>query len=281
MRLTTSLNGISAVNSGQTAQVEIPRNRRLHSLYLFSGSDDADELNAKIAEIRVVIGTNQLLRLTIPQLLALSAYRGIPFADGELFIPFSDPSIRTPIGEEASALNLFYASTTVLLEIQYRTDAEYDTITSGSGGFTPALSGMMEYDFVNDGNRAFMKRSPITIPAAASGEVDHNTLPRSGAYRALHLFSAAVTRARVWREGVEILDRNAAKIAAIGRRHGLTPQTGHFPVDFAPTNQATDALEMLIKNEDGSLRQANSFELKLDVSSGGNLTAVVEQVVQL
>ncbi len=285
MRLHSPLNAISAVASGQTAQAPIPKNRRIHAIFLTSGTDNAAALGNKIREIRLMLGTVQLWRLTPAQLIALNAYRGIAFANGSIEIYFSDPTTRTPVGEEATALNAFGLGGDLILEVEYKSDAEYNAATSTSDGFTPTLSGLLEYDFVNDVNRAFVTRKPVTIPNSSAGEVDFNTLPRVGAYKALHLFTSNVTRVRVKRDGVEIMDRTAAQITTIGRRNGLTPQSGHVPIDFAFTNQATDALEMLVV-ETGAVgkptaRAVNEFNVKLDASSGGNITGVVEHIVTL
>jgi hypothetical protein len=283
MRLHSPLNAISAVASGQTAQAPIPKNRRIHAIFLTSGSDNAAALGNKIREIRLMLGTVQLWRLTPAQLIALNAYRGIAFANGSLELYFSDPTARTPVGEEATAFNTFGLVGDLILEVEYKTDAEYNAATSTSDGFTPTLSGLLEYDFVNDTNRAFVTRKPVTIPNSSAGEVDFNTLPRTGAYKALHLFTSLVTRVRVKRDGVEIMDRTSAQITTIGRRNSLTPQSGHLPIDFAFTNQATDALEMIVFESDGNggtkARPVNEFNIKLDASAGGNITGVVEQVV--
>lgn len=285
MRLHQPLNSFSSVASGQVAQCALPKNRRIHSIFLRSGTDNAAALRNKIKEIRLVLGTVTLWRLTPDQLIALNAYRALAFAAGWIDLYFSDPSARTPVGEEATALNAFNLVGDLILEVEYKSDAEYNAATGTSAGFVPTLSGLMEYDYVNDVNRAFVKRMPITVPNASAGEVDFNTLPRVGAYRAIHLFTEDVTRVRVWRDDVAILDRTADQIAAIGRRNSLTPQSGHLPIDFAFTNQATDALEMIVFEPDGKggqvARAANSFNIKLDVEEGGNITGVIEQIVTL
>lgn len=285
MRLHSPLNAISAVAAGQTAQAPIPKNRRIHAIFLTSGSDDAAALGNKIREFRLMLGTVQLWRLTPAQLIALNAYRGIPFANGSIEFYFSDPVVRTPVGEEATALNAWGLSGDLILEVEYKSAAEYNAATSTSGGFTPSLSGLVEYDFTNDVNRAFVTRKPITIPNSSSGEVDFNTLPRVGAYKAIHLFTSVVSRVRVKRDGVEIMDRTTAQIATIGRRNALTPQSGHVPIDFGFTNQATDALEMVVVEGDGkggvSARAVNELNIKLDTSAGGNIAGVVEQIVTL
>lgn len=283
MRLHSLLNSIAAVASGQTATVVIPGARRIHALFLFPDvGDDATALNYKIRQIRVKLGGVALIALTIPQLIALNAYRGLAFTTGQgLPLYFSDPTARTPVGEEASALNAFNLSAALVLEIEYKTAAEYNASTSTSSGFTPTLSGLIEYDPVNDGNRAFIKKTPVTIQNSGAGDVDFNTLPREGAYKALHLFTNLVSRARVTREGVEILDRTPAQIAAIGARNSLTPQTNHVPVDFGFTNQATDALEMTVPDGKGGFRPVNDFNFKLTTTGAGNLSGIVEQIVSL
>lgn len=285
MRLHSNLNAISSVAAGQTAQAAIPKDRRIHAIFLTSGSDNAAALGYKIREIRLKLGTVELWRVTPAQLIALNAYRGLSFVAGQIEMYFSDPVVRTPVGEEATALNTFGLGADLILEVEYKTAAEYNAATSTSSGFTPTLTGLIEYDFVRDLNRAFITRKPVTIPNSSAGEVDFNTLPRTGAYKALHLFTSLVTRVRVKRDGVEIMDRNATQIATIGRRNGLTPQSGHFPIDFAFTNQATDALEMLVVEDDGAggkrARPANEFNIKLDASDGGNLAGIVEHVVTL
>lgn len=284
MRLHTPLNSFSSVASGQTAQCRLPRDRRIHAVFLTSGSDNAAALGNKIREIRLMLGTVQLWRLTPAQLLALNAYYSVgAFSNGSLELHFSDPTVRTPVGEEATALNTFGLNSELILEVEYKTDAEYNAATSTSSGFVPTLSGLMEYDFVNDTNRAFVSRKPITISNSAAGEFDFGTLPRVGAYKALHLFTSLIDRVRVKRDDVEILDRTPAQIAVISKRNGKAPQSGHVPIDFAFTNQATDALEMIVPDigADGKaiVRQVKSFDFKFTANTGGNIPAVVEQIV--
>jgi hypothetical protein len=191
--------------------------------------------------------------------------------------------VRTPVGEESTALNTYGLGGELILEIEFKTDAEYNSATSTSSGFDPVLSGLLEYDYVNDGNRAFVTRKPITIVNAAAGEFDFDTLPRVGAYKALHLFTALIDRVRVFRDNVELVDRTPAQIAIISKRNGLTPQSGHVPIDFQFTNQATDALEMIVMAPDGkggvTPMQAKSLDFKFTANDGGNIAAIVEQIV--
>lgn len=283
MRLHDLLNSFSAVGAGQTATTSVPNARRIHALFLFTASGDtAAELDYQIRAVRLKLGGTELIDLTIPQLIALNAYHGIPFANGELGLYFSKPEARTPTGEEATGLNAFVITEDLTLEVEYRSNAEYAALKGGGATvFVPTLSGLIEHDPVNDGNRAFVKQVPATIQNAAAGDVDFNTLPREGAYKAIHLFTTLVNRVRVKRGGLEILDRNTRAVAAIGRRNSLTPQTGHFPIDFAFTNQATDALEMLVPDGKGGKTPVNTFNVKLTTTAGGNITAIIEQVVIL
>ena len=284
MRLHTPLKSFSPVASGQVAQCKISKDRRIHAIFLKLASETATQMGYKIREIRLMLGTVQLIRLSPAQLVALNAYRALTYTNGWLELYFSDPTVRTPVGEESTALNTFGLGGELILEVEFKTDAEYNAATSTSDGFTPVLEGLMEYDYVNDGNRAFVTRKPITIINAATGEFDFQTLPRVGAYKALHLFTSYIDRVRVYRDDVELLDRTSAQITILSKRNGLTPQSGHLPIDFQFTNQATDAAEMIVQvGVDAAgkpvFAQAKSFDFKFTANTGGNITAVVEQIV--
>jgi len=104
-------------------------------------------------------------------------------------------------------------------------------------------------------------------------------LVREGAYKCIHVFSGLVTRCRVFRDQLELLDRNTAQIDAINRRYGLVRQANHFPVDFGFTNQAMDVLEMSYAGANNVRVPVKTFNLKFTTSGAGSLPAIVERVI--
>jgi hypothetical protein len=281
MRLTLPLNSFSAVASGQTATVKIAGQRRIHALILQTGAADATQTAAQVREIRFKLGSLTLVKLTVAQLYALNAYYGITVGAGELPLYFSKAQSRTPTGEEFTALNAFGLDD-MTVEVEFRSIAEYVTAGGTGGTFTPTLNGLAVFDYTNDGNRSFIQTTDRLIASSGAGDVDFDTLEREGAYKAIHIFSGLVNRVRVYRDGLELVDRTLAQVAAINRPYGLTAQANHFPVDFGYTNQAMDILEM--SRSDGTPTgkvRVNTFNLKLTTTGAGALPAIVERVILL
>ena len=281
MRLTLPLNSFTAVAAGQTATAKLAGQRRIHSVILQTGAADAANTGYQVREVRFKLGTLPLVKMTIAQLYALAAYYGVPVGAGEIPLYFSKAPSRTPTGEEFTALNAFGLDD-LTIEVEFRSIAEY-TSAGGSGGtFTPTLNGLVEFDFVNDGNRSFIQTTDRLIANSGAGDVDFDTLEREGAYKAIHIFSALVTRARVFRDGLELVDRTLGQVASLNRRYGLSTQPNHFPIDFGYTNQAMDVLEMTRSDGTPSGKvKVNTFNLKLTTIGAGALSTIVERVIQL
>lgn len=278
MRLTLPSNSFTAVASGQTATVKVATQRRILGIICKTNAVDATQLNNFVREVRLKLGSLTLIKLTITQLYALLAYYGIPVGAGEIPLFFAKAQARTPTGEEFTAFNTFGLDD-LTLEVEFRTAAEYNAATATVLGFTPTLSAVVEFDFVNDGNRAFIQTTDRLIANSGAGDVDFDTLEREGAYKAIHIFSNLVTRGRVYRDGLELVDRTGADIDALNRRYGLTRQANHFPIDFGYTNQAQDVLEMSRSDGKGGSVKVQTFNLKLTTTAGGALPAIVERVI--
>lgn len=281
MRLTTLLNSFSAVASGSKANTQIPTNRNYHAIFLHTGAADATELNYQVREVTLFLGALPLIKLTIPQLYALLAYRGIPVGAGEIPLYFSRPEVRTPTGEELTSFNTFGLDN-LTLKVDFRSDAEYNALKGGgAAGFVPTLYGEAEFDYNQTGNRSFVQTTDTLIPNSGAGDLDYDTLVREGAYKCVHIFSGLCTRARVFRDQLELLDRNIKAIDAINRRYGLVRQANHFPIDFGFTNQAMDLLEMTQSDGAGGRVPVKTFNLKLTTTGAGSMPAIIERVITL
>ncbi len=280
MRLISPLNSFNGVAAGQTATVKLAGQRRIHGLFLQTNATDATQLDRFVREIRLKLGSRTLYQLTVPQMLALFAYYGIPIGAGALEFHFSRAQSRTPTGEEFTAFNTVGLDD-ITIEVEFRTNAEFNALASVTTGFTPTLTGFVEYDYVNDGNRAFLEVLPRSIANSGAGEIDFDTLEREGAYKAVHIFSNLVTRARVYRDSVEVRDATLAQVNQMNRRYGNVAQTNHFPVDFGYTDQSQDILEMTRDNGAGGKVKVSTFNLKLTTTGAGTLPAVIERAVIL
>jgi hypothetical protein len=280
MRLISPLNSFNGVAAGQTATLKIAGQRRIHGLFLQTNATDATQLDRFVKEIRLKIGARTLYQLTVPQMLALFAYYGLPVTAGALEMHFSRAQARIPTGEEFTAFNTFGLED-ITLEVEFRTNAEFNALAGVATGFAPTLTGFVEYDYFNDGNRAFIEVLPRSIANSGAGEIDFDTLEREGAYKAIHVFSNLVTRVRVYRDNVEMRDTTLAQVNQINRRYGNTAQTNHFPVDFGYTDQAQDILEMTRDTPGGAPVKVNTFNLKLTTTAAGTLPAVIERVVRI
>lgn len=279
MRITLPLNSFSSIGPGQKATTKLAGDRRIHATILKTNAADATELNAMVREVHLKLGSFNLVKLSIPELYLLLAYYGIAVNPGEIPLYFSRPQVRTPTGEEFTALNAF-GLTDLTIGVEFRSNAEYNTIMSVGTGFDPEVSGIAEFDLFNDGNRSFIQIEQRTIANSGSGKTDFDTLEREGAYKAIHLLSNLVTQVQVYRDGLEIADRTIPDVDAINKRYGLARQTNHFPMDFGYTNQAQDVLEMESRNAAGQLTyKAKTFNLKINTTGAGSLPAVVERAI--
>lgn len=283
MRITAPLNSFNTVAPGQTATNKVAGQRRIFATILQTNATDATDLDRMVKEVRLKVGSVNLWKITIPRLLALMAYYGLPVGTGEIPLYFARSTARTPIGEEASGFNAFGVDD-IVIEVEFRSNGEYNALRGGGyiAGFTPTLEGIIDYDYFNDTNRAFITVLDRSIQNSGAGEVDHDTLPRDGAYKAIHMFSNVVQRVQVFRDEVKLADRTLSQVNALNRRYGLVAQANVFHLDFGYTNQATDILEMN-KGFDGAGKPipVETFNLKITTNAGGTIPAIIEKVIRL
>lgn len=274
MRQTTLINGINGVGAGQTASVLLPTDRRYHTITLqYSNSGSATPaqaaIQADITEIRLVANGRPIRRFSSTDVFIVNAYRGNAFIAGVVPIFFSEPHRRTPDGEEAFALKAQNLAS-LALEVDIAGTA-----------VSPALSGVISYDYFSDPDaRSFVVWEKYTVPNPSAGDFDWTTLVRQGEYSAIHLFSGSITRVRSQVDSILVADRTPAQVAALSAPYGLTPQTNHFPLDFALTEQATDTLKMY-RVVGQTQVPVQSFDNTITTSAGGAFNALAERVVIL
>lgn len=271
--LITNISGVPAASTSGDVTMEIPANARYHAIVfeiLVNGvAATAAEIRAALTNIQFMVNGTLLRQFSATDAQQVLLLNGESLRDGYLPVYFSEPWRADVMDEEVTSWDLA-GQRTFTIQI---------AATAPASGLT--LKGYRIYDYKRNvvGDRPFyeiIKWVKQTFNAA-TGENDYDQIPKTNPIQRIHCFaaSAAITRARVRSDSVEIFDQTFAQNATTLAAYGLVQQTNSFPIVFDYTQQIRDFLPVVDSN--GSpLRDLN---VKLNMASAQNVTFLIEQRV--
>lgn len=268
MRNITLLNGFNGVVAGGVATLDIPTNRRYHSLKAFLtatvGGNPSFDPTVIVSSARLLVNGVVMRDLTPLQVIGIAKINGITpdVANGELPFFFSEPWRASVIGEESTSWDLF-GIRQFTFELTFLATA-----------VTPAAVVEAAFDYgrnVDAGNKPFLaiiKQLRFTKSNPA-GAVDLTDLPMQYPIQRIHLTVSAgtITYLEVWNDTVKVLEGITANFQDFYKDYKITvaPNFSASAI-FDFTQQISDALFVVNRN----------LNVRPTCSNAGAVTAVVE-----
>lgn len=264
VRRTVPITNIVNVAAGQIATVDLPVDRRYHAVvlqYAESGTlANLATMEAAITRISVKLDGRVQRQYSAAELNVLNAARGLAFQAGLIPIWFSDPTSRTPQGEDSLAWPLEGNKETFQIEVEI-----------ASGRTAPTLKGWSLVDNMRGPNNtrlplgAIVTTRKFQVGVSSTGiRTLTSDIPRTlGDIRAMHFFETAandITDVLIEVDQFKTFERNRTLNDAILRQLEYVPDPAVFSVLFDETGRVQDRLPM--RRADGSL----VAELRVDAT---------------
>ncbi|MBD3727327.1 MAG: hypothetical protein IE936_09715 [Moraxella osloensis] len=219
---------------------------------------------AQIEEIEINLNGDPIVSVDGQHLKDLHAHLGKPAETGRFRVPFKDVSLKTDQGQIMTSLVTLPTDNLVLkIKVGAVTSAQ------STANAVPSVSGYM---FLSAGRpRVFLpriKREYIAI--GMTGENNVKTIPTGPAIRRMFLLDGGrISRLRIKRDNMEILDADKADNEADLKYYGLQPVTGQFV--FSPIMTGWGVMDML--------KTANSkLELLPTVTEAGDMAVIMHTI---
>jgi hypothetical protein len=254
MRQISYMTGLEGVGAGQTALLNLPTDRRYHSLHLFyTETGSATTVIGNITSVRLRVNSITMLDMYPIDLIAdvkLDASKwgsNAQPATGEIPIYFSKPTTATVQGEEITAWEMRG-------QRSFTMEVDFDSAVT-----SPGLRVLATYDFgpLNTvGNQAILsiikkRRVSYNVP---SGVFDMTTIPTNfPIQRFLLRGTAGITNVEVYADSVKVYEATRADNARVLAEYGLDATSSGYslPIVFDFTQQVLDPL---IVNSDIDVR---------------------------
>lgn len=238
MRRIAELGSFQNVVAGSKATLDLPVDRRYHSLkigYKRSGAAATRaQMESSISLIRLLLDGVVQWELSAKQLFATHDIHGYPVTSGVLPLFFSEPWRRSPAGED----NLAWAVQGEVRTFQVEIDIAGTAVS-------PALECYSEFDNVQAPLAPIRKFTRQQVPVAATGLHTLDQIPGIGNLHALHCFEAAANDVKSIRAELEqqIVFEAPRYIAdELNKAHGGAPVAGVFSLRFDRTERVSDML---------------------------------------
>lgn len=272
VRRVTEIPSFNGVAAGQTPTLDLPRDRRYHSIMLYYKTNaNQATIESDINRIRVKVDGKVQRVYTPAELYAMLALNGVGFEPGRIPIFFSEPwrsTAASPNDEDAFAWGMQNVDT-FQLEVEL-----------ASGATSPALDGIVEHDNIQQPLEGIIKVKRRTVPVASTGVITVTDLPKNDSYLRLHAFEDTDGDISDFETQVDQL----SVYGQISRRENddflrkrkLSPQNGVFHVVYDHTQRASDALPMVKQNSQGEQRRISEFRNDFTMGAANTFTLLTE-----
>ena len=263
MRITNYINGVEGVVTGGTATVNVPINRRYHSLKIFVTAGGGVTAASDILDYVRLLVNGVVMRDLLPlDIINIAKLNGITPVTGEVPVFFSEPWRASVVGEEATSWDLF-GQTKCTLELKFKT-----------GLTTPACVVLGSFDYarnVADGKPflSIVKQLKFTYNAPA-GRYDVTTLPKTYPIQRilLNASTGAISDVEVTRDNEKVLEATDDENSAFLKDYGMVASFFTYPIAFDAEQQISSAL---IVNKE--------LNVRVNSASANSLSVIVEHRV--
>lgn len=258
------LNSFNSVGQSSTANLEIAGGQTIDEIVIEYNYDATvgDEFDAShMPAIRLNLNTEDIIDVKASDLILVEQYKQGSTTNGFLVIPLAEIAAKTYDGLNMTGLVTF-PSDAISLEVE----------TSGakatSGGVT--LKAFARYSASRSARMVIPKMRRYSYAAAVAGDYEITNLARGPRYRRLHFLSGDVSEAKLFVNRVKRYQLTSARNSFMLGRHGKTPQSNTFHMDFVYDDY--NLAHSLVT------QGARSMEFVLDMASSGSVPILAEFV---
>lgn len=273
MRDLVSLKDFSSVGAGQRATLDIAPGPTFHGLIFEFKRGGAlatqAQMEADISLIRLKLNGKVQREFTPTQLFKILGAYNQPIVTGYIYIPFSEPWARTPLGEDGLAWGTGEGVETFQISV--------DIV---GGVPSPELKAFAEVSYEKRAIGFIKKMRSNEVPITKTGVNAYSPeIQPLDSYSAIHCFSSNITSLEVETDRNERFEGSKTFLDALYRQKGITPQTGVTHIMFNQTGRPEDALPMVVVDTGGRVigpvRQAN---INFVMSAATSFTAISETI---
>jgi len=267
-RLIQQIPGITGVNAGGIALVNIPVNARYHRLSFFATHNGAAS-TAKLTSLKMLVNGVNMRDISPANTIAIARTNGVTPAAGVLPIYFTEPWRNELAANDSTSWDLAGQAT---FSVQIGIDA---TATN------PTLTGEMEFDYLrnvrtsDDGKSQVPFLQPVSMHQfqvnGAAGRNDINYLPFDYPITRYWISSGlgnSISLIEVYQDGNKIVEGTAAQLNEMYAQYGILVG-GANPFESAS-----------VFDVDGrwwkALKAANSLNLRVTLSVADTINIVAE-----
>lgn len=248
-----------------TATNNITAGRTLENFGLKLGGTTLTK--AMLANIRIKANGKTIIEGSGTEIDKLNAYRGQVTNAAFLDIQFADYALNNEVDRQVGAFDTSLGISNITTEVAISgatapiltpilvESAQQKSMNGEVRGFAPLISKILKYPF----NLSTGGRLPVTVPFG----------PQNGAIiKRLHVFHGGnMTAATVKQDGLVIHESIKAENEYLQTKHGRTPQTNVYTIDFVLDGAIGKALDT---------RDAKSLEWLFDFSAADVGSVIVE-----
>lgn len=273
MRDIVSLKDFSSVGANQRATLDIAPGPVFHGLFFEFKRGGAlatqAQMEADISLIRLKLNGKVQREFTPAQLFKILAAYNQPIVTGYLYVPFSEPWARTPLGEDGLAWGTGEGVETFQISVDI-----------AAGVPSPELKAFAEVSYEKRAIGFIKKWRSNQVPITKTGINSYSPeIQPLDSYAAIHCFSASISNVEVETDRNERFEGSKTFLDALYRQKGITPQAGVTHIMFNQTGRPEDALPMVVVDGKGNIlgpvRQAN---INFDMSAAASFTAISETI---
>ena len=266
-----TLPAFNAVAAAQTAIIDLPAIGRYKHIMLnyttsAGGGGIQADMEAHLTEIRILVNGKIQRRMTARRLFDIYSYRGIAVTANLIPIFFAEPWRRSARGEDDLAWDMGDVGT---FQIEVDIDA---------AGLNPTLTASAEREASSQRMGAIVKWRNYTVPAAAVGIHNWNTLTKEDSIYAIHCDSTVIDDVEITADGDVRFDATLARNNANLGYNGWTPHADYFHLDMSRNGRHTEALVLRRRGPRGEVFQTKDLSIDFNMSAGTPFTALVESV---
>lgn len=268
-RIVNQVPGITGVQAGGTALINLPVNARYHRLtFQVTNSGAATSPSNVITSVKMLVNGTNMRDITPANIIGIAKSQGYNPATGELPIWFTSPPRNLLFSPDSTSWDLFGQSTF--------------SIQMGIAASTvPGVVGVMEFDFLRNlrtqGNNQVPYLQPVTqhqfLFNATAGRNDITTLPMDFPISRLYVSSGAgnnISLLEVYQDGNKIVEGTPAQLNQMAAPYGFL-LGGANPFETAAI---FDVDERWWK----SLKVGNSLNVRVTLANADTVTIVQEML---
>lgn len=264
-RRITAINGVGA---GQVATVQLPLGARIKDLFIrYKTNAIQSVMEADITSVKLVLNGQPRRSPSAAQIFLLEKHEGRTVKAGHIPVRFRNPS-----ASEANPQDLSWEDKTALNT--FRLASATLEITIAGAAAAPTLEVFANYDGIDDKNDFVTIWDTVSFQNQGAGKKTKTDLIRNGILSRIDFFGTTnlPTELKLRADDREIFDVDTSIIDVYNSDYGYAAQANHVPFLMTHNRRPAEGLY---------LDPIERLELEYTTTASGDITAIVQRIVQL